>query len=534
MKIKESALKFIGSVKNFFKNGTSALAWKRGSYATILTVAVAVALVAVNILVTALAARFPLKSDITAQKVNSLSKENIEFIQKIENEITITVCAENADTYASYLAYYAQYGYYNTVFYDTTGTYFAQTPGLLEEYARYNSKNIKVKYIDPSSVDFYEVTNRYPDVSFIYGDILVECIHKDETGKSNVRHNLISAADVYELTDESGYGYSYTVTGNMLETRLTTAINRVLLNKTDVIGYLSLGCDTAGIKKIEKYIADNNFELKEIADLILTGGIPEDIDTLIISAPEKDFTVQEIEMLNAFLKNDGKLGKNIVFLPNPSVGRLENLYNFLEDHGIKMGVGTVYETDDNRHIKNTLIQLDDAKGMFTENFKLGNRLLMCDKMVPLTIEANGENYHEIINTSDTCVVRPYGSAADWKPTDKDIKQKYSAAVLSCQLVYDENHDYTLSNLVAFASSDFLTNEYAANSNVANYDLFISTLSAIHERDQENINFVTKTVKTETFIPFEATTKAMRVTFMIVIPVILLAAAVFVFVRRKSL
>ena len=199
-----------------------------------------------------------------------------------------------------------------------------------------------------------------------------------------------------------------------------------------------------------------------------------------------------------------------------------------------MGTGTVYETDDNRHIDHTLIQLNKVDGMFTENFSVGNRLLMSDKMMPLTIEANGENYHELLSTSNTCVVRPYGSAADWAPTSQDVKQKYSAAVLSCQLIYDENHDYTLSNFVAFASSDFLTNEYAANSNVANVDMFVSLLVSLHERDQDNITFLTKTVKTETFIPFDATTNAVRIIFMIVIPVVLLAGAVVVFIRRKSL
>ncbi len=534
-KIKNFFKNLGSSVKNFIKGGRSALAWKRGGYATILTVAVALAIVALNVLTTALAARFPLKTDITAQKVNSLSAENIDFIRNIDTDIYITVCAESSDAYASYVAYYAQYGYYGAYFYDATGAYFTQTPKLLQEYTQYNNKHIKVKYIDPSSVDFYEVKNRYPDMSFTYGDILVECIHKDEKGNSAIRHNLISAPDIYEKTDASqGYGSYYTVSGNMLESKLTTAINRVLQSKTDIIGYISIGCDNTGIEKIKSYLEDNNYELQKVDSLALIPAIPEEIDTLVISAPKQDFTAQEIEMLNTFLSNDGKLGKNIIFFPDASAGRLENLYNFLEDHGIKMGTGTVYETDDTRHVDHTLIQLNDAKSMFTENFQLNNRLLMSDKMVPLTIEANGENYHEIINTSSTCVVRPYGSSADWKPTDADVKQKYSAAVLSCQLVYDDNHDYILSNLVAFASTDFLTNEYAATSSVANVDMFINLLNGMHERDADNVTFLTKTVTTETFIPMENGVKAIRIIFMAVIPVLMVAAAVFVYIRRKSL
>ncbi len=537
MKIKEMFLKFMGSVKQFFKNGGSAMAWRKGSYATILTVAVALALVAANVLVTALAARFPLKTDITAQQTNSLSKENVEFIRNIENDINITVCAADAETYASYVAYYAQNGVYDGVqIIDETGRYFSQTPKLLAEYQQYNSKHIKVVYVDPSSVDFYEIAERHSDLSFNYGDILVECTHRDENGKEETRRNLITASDVYEKTSSGDYGIYYTVTGNMLETKLTTAINRVLLKKTDVIGYISLGCDPAGLLSIKSQLADNNFDLVEIKSLALDDSALSTIDTLVISAPTTDYTAEDIAKLNAFLSNDGKLGKNIIFFPDPSVGRLDNLYNFLEDHGIQMGTGTLYETDENYQVPNrpTLMQLIDAKGRFTENFVAGQRYLVSDKMVPIKIEANGENYHSLFNTTTTTVVRPYGSSSDWKPTAADVKGQYSGAALSCQLVYDDNHDYVLSNLVAFASPDFLTNDLMDTGIVANVDMFIHLMVQIHEREQDSITFLTKTVKTETFIPMEATANAMRIIFLWVLPVVLVVVAVVVFIRRKSL
>lgn len=503
----------------------NSVAFKRGAYATVLTVVVAIAIVALNILVTALSARFPLKTDITAEKVYSLSQENIDYIRDIDKEINITVCVESEDMYSTYMSYYSGVT-------DSTGKYFAQTPQLLQNYVQYNSEHITVEYLDPASPDFYSVTDRHPESDFTYGDILVECVHEGE----NVRYSIIGATDIYELTDESGYaqyGYgSYTVSGNKLESALTTAINRVLMEKTEIIGYITQNCDTAGILSVESNLNDNNYDLQAIESLALIDAIPGEMSTLVIDGPKADFSASDLEKIDTFLDNDGKLGKNLIVLPDPSVGRLNNLYDFLEDRGIMLGTGTVYETDDSRHIEHTMMWLNLVDNDF--NAGLGDAFLLCDNMAPLTIEADGEAYHELISTSATCVVRPFGSASDWAPSSTDVQGSYSAAVLSCELVYDDDYNASLSNIVTFASTDFLTNQYAQQGVASNVNVFVNLLNNLHQRDKDSITFVTKTVTSETFVPVTSTAKVLQIVFIGVVPVVLIAVSIVVFIRRKSL
>ena len=522
---------------NTFLQNTKKQSWRRSAVAVALTVAVVVAIVAVNVLFTALSARFPLMADITAQQITSLTDENIDFIRGIEKDVTITVCAADAETYALYIDYYAQNGNYGTVFYDASGAYYTQTPALIERYAQYNSDHITVKFVDPTSVDFYEVKDRQPDMNFIYGDVLVECKHVDENGKEYLRSHLISSADVYELAEAGNNGYYtvYTVSGNKIESQLTTAINRVVKGESDVIGYLSGVCDPKGLMMYKTILADNNYDMVEVENLVIGGGIPADVDTLIICKPSKDFSAEEIAALESFYNNGGEFGKNIMFFPDPSVGRLNNLYDFMEDHDISIGTGTLYETDAEKQVPGaeTLISLEKVDGMFTESFK-PTGIMLSDQMLPIKVEANGESVHELIKTTDTCVVRPYGSPEEWKPSSADTKASYTAAALTCDIKYDDEYRYTMSSVIAFASSDFLTNQYVSLSGVDNAAMFLSLLNSIHERDKDEVTFLNKTVTTETFIPDTATTKAFNTIFVWVVPVLLVVTSIIVFIRRKSL
>ena len=53
--------------------------------------------------------RFMLEYDITTQKVNTVSSENIEYIKNIDTEVNVTVCALADDYYNGSMHYYAQY-----------------------------------------------------------------------------------------------------------------------------------------------------------------------------------------------------------------------------------------------------------------------------------------------------------------------------------------------------------------------------------------------------------------------------------------
>lgn len=97
-------------------------AFKRGGISLAVTAIVLVALIVLNVLVSALSKRFNLDFDMSADKVNTISDENVKFIKGVKDDITLTVCATE-DNYLSYISYYSQ-NYYKA---EANTDYFEQT-----------------------------------------------------------------------------------------------------------------------------------------------------------------------------------------------------------------------------------------------------------------------------------------------------------------------------------------------------------------------------------------------------------------------
>ena len=115
---------------------------KRGGYAVAITAAVLAGIVVLNVLLGVLAKRIPLEFDMTLDKKNSMSQENIEYIKEVDKEVTVTVCANESD-YLMYMTNYApqMYGVVNG-----DSSYYDQTIMLINRYDNYNKK-IKIRYV---------------------------------------------------------------------------------------------------------------------------------------------------------------------------------------------------------------------------------------------------------------------------------------------------------------------------------------------------------------------------------------------------
>ena len=105
----KNILSSIGSFFKKFKSGKikNEALLRRGGYSVIITALVLAGLIVVNVLTASLADRFNLEFDMTADKKNSISEENVEYIKNLDADVNITICG-NEDEYAEYMTYYAQ------------------------------------------------------------------------------------------------------------------------------------------------------------------------------------------------------------------------------------------------------------------------------------------------------------------------------------------------------------------------------------------------------------------------------------------
>lgn len=510
----------------------SQFAFKRGSYSLALTAAVLAGLIVVNILVSVLADRFNMEFDMSAQKTNSMSEENIEFLRNLEQEVNITFCADKESYANGYMAYYAQqYGVS-----EDASNYYAQTLTLVEKYADYN-KNIKVQFIDTQSTEFSAITQKYTSDSIGYGDILVST-KKGDTEK----HKIVGFKDIYNITEDDTYAAygmtTSTVSGNNIETALTGAIAYVTSTKTKKLAILTGHSKTDYTADLTKMLTQNNYEVAYIKDELVTT-ISNEFDAVMIASPVKDFIGSEIEALSKFLDNDGKLDKGLMFFADIDSPYLTNLYDFLSQWGIDVGEGILFETNESNHIPSDPMTIgtypiEDEEEDITKNMDL----FITGYNVPLDLgfeSRDGIVVSALVATPESVVAAPVGTSKDWAGAGDYEKKSYPTIIQAVKEEYNEDNELMSSYVVAFSSIEYFYSAYNSQASVANNDICLAVAERLVRADKNGVKFTSKTITNESFAEqvTESSTKTMQLIFMIVLPLLSIAAGIYIFIKRRN-
>ena len=241
--------------------------------------------------------------DVTAQKLYSITDTTREVLDNLKEDVTIYVLASEESQNA------------------TVGK-------TLERYAGY-SKHIKVVYKDPAvSPSFY--TN-YTDGSVTKNSLIVE---------SGKRSKVIDYYDLFE-TEMDYSTYQSTVTGYDAEGQLTGAITYVTGEDMPVLYQLTGHDEQALSGTFTDSIAKLNVSLESL-NLLETDGIPEDAAGLIINAPAKDFSQDDVDKVLAYLE---KGGKAIIASGYGNGGAKPNFESLLAAYGVTLAEGVVLEAD---------------------------------------------------------------------------------------------------------------------------------------------------------------------------------------------
>lgn len=503
---------------------------KRGTYSLVVTAVVLAAIIVFNVLINALSNRFLLEYDITPQKVNTVSEENIEYIKNIDAEVKVTMCALADDYYNGSMNYYAQYQHGVTENYND---YYKQTISLIEKYNSYNKK-IKVEFVDTQDAAFANITSKYSKDTLNYGDIIVSC-----TENGNERYKIISYKDIYNLqADESmsDYGYTmYTVTGNNIETALTSAIAYATSLETKKVAFITGHSSKDYSEQYRNLLITNNYEVDVISEKLITK-ISDEYDAVFIVAPTRDFSENEITALSDYLDNGEKYDKGLVFFADAQVPYLTNFYGFLEEWGIAYDEGILFETNQGNHIPDKPTVLGSYAA--SENDMADNNTLCISGYnVPMVtaFEQDGEiSVTTILATPSSVVGAPVGTSNSWKGADDYEPSAYATLIQSERATYNSNNDLIKNSVFAFSSMDFIASEYAEY-NVSNKNIAFAVAERAAGADSTSISFVPKIITDESFATSvtEASVNTIIIVFMAVLPLACIAAGIYVFIRRKN-
>lgn len=526
--------KFFKKIAAFFKSDKlkNEALFKRGGYSLAITAIVLVGLIAFNWLIGVLADRFHLEFDMTSNKKNSISEKNIEYIESVENQVDITVIG-NEENFANLVAYYAQ-NYYGVSISSTADyEYFEQTQTLISKYGEYND-NLKIKYVDQQSTEYTAITTNYPSYQFIPGDIILECAIGE-----NERTKILSFNDIYATTESTSY-YStyYTLASNKLESALTGAIAYVTSTDTKKVALISGHSTNSYTEAYHSLLVSNNYNITEISDTLISE-ISDEYDAIIISAPTIDFIGSELDAISEFLDNDGKLGKGLIFFADAASPYLPNLYAFLEQWGISIDEGILFETYSGNHITDT----PTAMGIYPvdlENDDITTNLTyaIADFNVPMKVceTATTERVATaLMQTLETTVIAPIGVASDWAEYTEDDMQQFDTVIQSVETALDSNNNQIKSYVMAFGSVEYVQSTWASYSDLCNQDIVIAATDRASHVGNTSITFTSKVIENESFASSvtEGSRKVVNVVFMFTLPIVIAAIGILVFVKRRN-
>ncbi len=507
---------------------------KKGGYSLAITALVLVGLILFNWLMASLADRFNLEFDMTSDKKNSISEENVDYLKGLDADVEVTICGAE-ENFASYMASYAQQLYGITISTSAEAEYFDQTAKLIKKYPDYN-KRINVKFIDMQSTEFTAITTNYADYELQFGDILVT---SSASGKERVKQ--LAFDDIYAISESdssASYYQTYSVTANRLETALTSAIAYVTSSDSKKVAVLSGHSSNNYTDAYKELLSANNYDITDISDKIITN-ISNEYDAIIISAPTTDFIGDEIDVISAFLENDGKLGKGLIFFADASCPSMPNLNSLLSQWGITVGEGLLFETYDSNHIQGSPTtmgiypaELEDDD--ITENLSYA----IANYLVPMNVNepaSTDRTANALMQTLETAVVAPVGSASDWADYTEDDKKQFDSVIQSVQSDYDKDNNLLTSYVMAFSSVEYVQSEWASYNDLCNQDIVLAcTNRAAHVGDTSQ-TFTAKVITDQSFAASvtEAGVKVVSTIFMFIIPIAVVVIGIVVFVRRRN-
>ena len=526
---------------------------KYGSVAVVITVVFIAVVVFVNLIAEILTDKKNLKLDLTAQKYYEVSQDTIDYIKDVKKDVVIDVMYQKENFEKS--------------------SYMKMVLETLNKYQQ-NSDHIEVEFHDIVSEP--DVINKYSDVysgTIQQGSIVVAC---------GDRVKVISSIDDLFTIDTSSYYQtgSSTITGYKGEQELTSAVMSVTdanpKKAAFITGYngssIYHSYNSNAVNSLYNLMNKNGYEISQI-DILNDALSPDDYDIVVLPAPVNDLTTDCISKLDDFLYNGGKLDRNMIYIADIFQYKTPNIDDFLEIWGIEVGDSVVYESNADKNQKVTIStgsaeapivsSVDDDFTSELSNTKLPI-VAPVSRNINLLFDANVDRTTDsLLQTSDTAYLYPLnmksvdeakaeaaeqeqdasdaenGTEATEEETEATTKFDTETAEKATQNVMalakktnTENNETHTNNLLVIGGMSLVDPNLTSSATYNNAEFIVNAINQICGK--ENGIIIAEKSLTQTTIDITAAQiTTIRRIIEYVIPLIVIAAGIFVYVWRKN-
>ncbi len=439
---------------------------------------------AIIVLINYVGARHHLRADFTESKLHSLSNQSITVAKALKADVQVK-------------AFFREGNYGR-----------ARMEDLLKIYA-YHSPHIKYEFIDPDTNP--GVIKRY-DISQD-GTTVFESGDKD---------NRITAS-----TEED----------------ITNAIIKVTREKKKTVYFLeghgeksTEVTDENGFSFAKDELAKMGYEVKK-QTLAQSVGFPKDCALLVVPGPEKDLAADELETIEGYLRGGGR----VFFMVDPQTA--PGLAPFLAKLGFKLENDIVVDSVSRLMGGDYFMPVvgDYESHEITKSFRYATMYPLVRSVALL------EPKPEIVGTSQSLAKT---SANSYAKRDFQLKQRMTLKEISFEAKKDKPGPITMAavavlkpktdeagkaaeagRVAVFGDSDFATNRYF--NTYGNGNLFLNVANWL----TEEADLISIQPKTQNPRSLQLTPAQGRIIFwvsVIILPLLVLAAGIGIWVRRRAL
>lgn len=482
-----------------FKKILSNRRLRYGSFATVFSVAFLAVIILLNVICSVLVEKYPINIDLTEDSIFMLTDDSINYLKTLDKDVKVTVLADEA-TFTGY------------------GSYYTQAVEVINKYAQY-SNHVTVDYVD--IVKNPTFTSNYPDLDLNVYDILVECGQKSK---------IVSVSDLFNIKTQN---YSTYIASSKAEQTMTSAIMAVASDKVVKVG-ITTGHEEYTNTGLEALLTQNNFEIVTVD--LNTEDIPEDVDVAVMISPQNDLDEDILKKLDTFLKNGDNYGKNLLYFADVTQPQLPNLEAFLEEWGIVIGDGVVFQTDNSKIMNYSpyFSVVDYVDETYSENFTSKGTYVALPFSRPLSqafTERNGFSTSVLLQFGSAAGIRPSDAADSFVPSAADASGPIPGMIMSTKARYVNLEAYE-SRVVVCGTVSALESYILQSTSVTNGEYFTNLFNLLTERD-DVISIAPKTIGSSELNINAQQAYTLLIIFMVVLPLAVLATGIVIWFRRRN-
>ncbi len=462
---------------------------KNGSYSMMISALVLAIIVIVNLVVNSLPSTYT-KFDLSDTKLFTISDETKNILTNLNEDITIYLIAQEGNEDSTIVE-------------------------LLDKYKALSS-NISVVYKDP--VLYPNFVSAYTADGLNENSLIIESAKRSQVVDYNEIYQTTTDYTTYESTTEfDGEG------------QLTSGIDYVTSDNLPNM-YVLEGHNEAELStSLQQEIEDENITVQSLS-LLTNETVPEDCKCLLIYAPLKDISTEELQKITDYLNGGG----NAFIVSGYTEEELTNFNALLATYGLEKTAEVVFEGNADNYVSpynHYLVPNFGSHEITSPLVSANEKVLLPYAMgikqldtIPDTITVTS-----LLSTTDSA----YGKllTADTSTTEKEDGDTAGPFDLSVALT--NTIDADTESKIILTASDYLLDD-SANQSVSggNYDYILNAISWLCEHES-SITIHTKSLESAKLVLTASQTNFWSIITMILLPLIVIITGIVIWVRRRK-